>query len=191
MSAARTGVRLTDDRDGHVRTTRSLVASLAARLGTLGYVTGGEAVGSHLAGIAALGREVGRTAEGQRLRQALLSGRAAGNGEALWSALKIGDWLSQMPPSPLLDELRNDLALLLADDLDPVLQSPPGSAAVPTATLSEPQPVSFLDTLLGLWAWGTELAAAVEALAAPSMAPAFRVDPAADGPSVDDGPMLR
>jgi hypothetical protein len=95
-----------------------------------------------------------------------------------------------MPPSPLLDVLRNDLALLLADDLDQVLRDPPGPTAVPTATLPEPQAVTFLDMLVGLWAWGTELAAAVEAVAAPGMAPAFRLDPAAEGPSVDDGPVL-
>jgi hypothetical protein len=184
-------LRALDDPAGHRRTTRSLVASLAARLGVLGYVTGGQAIGSHLAGIAALGREIARTEDGERLLAGLERNRAGVNGEALWDALHIDGWLSSMPPSPVLDELRNDLALLMADDLEQILGGPSDAAAVPTATLAEPRPVCFTEVMLGLWAWGRELTRAVEAAAGTSAAHHLTViDRRGDGPGLE-GPVLR
>ncbi|MBM7808037.1 hypothetical protein JOD57_003874 [Geodermatophilus bullaregiensis] len=158
-------VRLTDEPDDVPRTTGSLVASFAARLGALGHVTGGEAIGSELAGFAALGRDVARTSEGDRMRHMLAAGRVGANAEELWRALRVEDWLSQMPPAPVLDHLRNDLALLLADDLPEVLASAPESASVAAATRPEPQPVHAVDVLLGLWAYGRELVRAVGTIA--------------------------
>jgi len=180
-----------DDPKGHARTTRSLVASFAARLGALGYVSGGDAIGSHLAGIGALGKRVSATDEGSRLRTALARGLAGNNGQALWQALKVDTWLSGMPPSAVLDELRNDLAVLLAEDLDEVLETPPGSNAVPTATLAPAEPIGFLDVMVGLWAWGRELSTAVEVAAGrPSLSLGVVHDLRVDGPPVD-GPLLR
>lgn len=180
-----------DDPEGHARTTRSLVASFAARLGALGYVSGGEAIGSQLAGIGALGKRVSETEQGSRLRTALARGLAGNNGQALWQALKVDTWLSGMPPSPVLDELRNDLAVLLAEDLDEVLETPPGSTAVPTATLPPAEPVAFLDVMVGLWAWGRELSSAVEVAAGqPRLSLGAVADLRDDGPPVD-GPLLR
>ena len=53
MSAAR--VRLVDVPDGPGRTTATLLASLAARLGVLHLISGSDAVGSLAAGIARSG----------------------------------------------------------------------------------------------------------------------------------------
>lgn len=193
MTSDTARLRLEDEPDGYPRTTRSLVASFAARLGALGYVTGGEAIGSQLAGIAALGREVARTADGARLRRALAAGRAGGNGELLWSALRVNDWLSRMPPAPVRDHVRNDLAMLLADDLADVLDAPaPQGSGVPAATLAEPQPVDVLDVLVGMWAYGQELVRAVTSLAADRLAPPGYVEARdADEGRGLDGSLLR
>ena len=69
-----------------------------------------------------LGREVAGTAAGRTLRQALEAGRAGTNGERLWSALRIGDWASRLPPSAGARPAPQRLALLLADDLEPTLE---------------------------------------------------------------------
>jgi hypothetical protein len=168
----RTGsrVRLVDAPDETGRTTATLLGSLSARLGSLFLVSGADAVGSIAAGLAALGREVGATAEGRRLRQALLAGRAGANGETLWSALKIQDWISAMPPSKVLDQLRNDVALVLTTDLEETLELMPIPNEIAGAEASaEPQPALFVDYVLGLWAFARELTAAVEMLAAPTL----------------------
>src|SRR5262245_41880606 len=105
-------VRLIDRSEGPQRTTATLVASLAARLASLYFVTGADALGSITAGFCALGREVSRTVEGMRMREAIEKSQAASNGDALWNTMRIGEWASTMPASPILDQLRNDLALL-------------------------------------------------------------------------------
>jgi hypothetical protein len=163
-------VRLIDDADGPGRTTATLVASLAARLGVLHLISGADAIGSLTAGFAALGREVSRTAYGAQLRKAIESGRPGTNGYALWKALGIGRWVSTMVPSPVLDQLRNDVALLLTDDLEEtlgLLPIPSHSAGI--QRLKDMEPATFVDCVLGLWAFSGELVRSVEALAAPML----------------------
>ena len=176
-------VRLVDAPGEPGRTTATLLASLGARLGALFVVSGADAVGSLAAGFALLGRRVGETAEGARLRRAIERGRAGANGDELWDALKIGAWLSSLPPSPVLDQLRNDVALVLADDLAetielmPIPPQPAGERAEP------PHAVDFVDLVLGLWAFSRELVTAVEELAAPTLQPQDELsvaEPAAD-----------
>ena len=162
-------MRLADPPQETGRTTATLVASLAARLATLYAVSGAAAVGSIVAGFAALGREASRTAEGARLRRALEHGRVAANGEALWSTLRIGQWASLTPAAPVLEQLRNDLALLLAPNLHETLAllPIPGEPAGAAAQGEEP-PSEFLDCLVGMWSYSREMLAAIEALAAPT-----------------------
>ena len=165
-------VRLVDRADGPGRTTATLVASLAARLAVLHLVSGADAVGSLTAGFCALGREVSHTVQGARLRKAIETGRPGMNGNALWSSLRIGEWASGMPASPILDQLRNDVALLLADDLETTLELLPIPSHMTGAQGSrEIKPATFVDCLLGLWAFSRELVHAVEALAAPTLPP--------------------
>jgi hypothetical protein len=170
-------VRLLDVPEESGRTTTTLLASLGARLGVLYLISGADAVGSLAAGIAALGRELSQTAEGARLRRRIEEGPGASNGELLWSKLRIGDWLSAIAPSPVLDEIRNDLALLIARDLGASLELMPipGELTGIRADL-QPQPVTFPDLMVGLWAYAREIELAVEALSAPAPA---RVAPAA------------
>jgi len=114
-------LRLVDAPGEAGRTTATLLASLAARLGALYLVSGADAVGSLAAGFAALGRRVGATAEGARLRAALEQGRVGANGDILWTTLGIETWVSSLPPSPVLDQLRNDIALVIVDDPEETL----------------------------------------------------------------------
>ena len=183
-------VRLADTPDGPGRSSASLVASLIARFAALYASSGSDTIASLTAGLAALGREVSTSAEGMRLRQALASGRAGANGNLLWSKLRLAEWTSGIFPSPVLDQLRNDVALLLAEDLDRVLATLPiPSSPVGAEAFAEPPPVEFLDVLLGLWAFSGELTRAVEALAAPSLS-AGRVITAAPGTNIS-GSILR
>ena len=193
--------RLVDPPDGPARTTATLVASLRDRLRALGTITGAEAVGSVIAGYAAIGRRAAQTAEGQRLAAALRAGRAGTNGESIWSAVGV-DRMASVPPSPVLDHLRNDIALLLADDLDAVLDgagaasevarsprdSPGGSE--PSSSPDDTGPVDSVDYLVGMWAASRELVALVEALAEPTRRAANTVTPA-EGYAPPDGPLLR
>lgn len=192
MSARRVHrVSLVDTPDEAERTTASLVGSLAARLIALHYTSGVSVIGSVVAGLAALGREVSTTAEGARLRRALEAGPAGRNAEALWSALRIPEWAAGLPPSPVLDHVRNDLALLLAGDLRETLEEtpiPPQSYAAREAP--EAGEVNALDTLMGLWAYSREIARAVETLAGPHAEPEGTVR-AAGGDEGAEGSLLR
>lgn len=158
-------IRLVDEPDRSGRTTATLLASLGARLAVLHGVSGADAIGAMVAGFAAIGRETARTAEGARLRAALIGGDAGANAERLWSALLIDRWTSAFPPSPVLDHLRNDFALLLADDIEEILDLPPvppepaGTGHVPA------EPTTAADVMLGLWAFAREIVAGVESLA--------------------------
>jgi len=184
-------VRLADAPD-EGRTTATLVASLAARLATLHVISGSTAIASLVQGFAALGREVSRSAEGARLRQALERGRAGMNGDALWTALRLGDWTAGVPPSPVLDQLRNDLALLLAGDLEdtlallPIPGQPAGAGGA-----ADDGAATFLDCTLGLWAFSRELVHAVEALAAPTLPDAGEVVASPEPAAEATGPLLR
>jgi hypothetical protein len=153
LSPAAGRVRLVDAAEQNGRTTATLMASLTARLGSLYLVSGADAIGSIAAGLAALGRQVAGTAEGARLRAAIEAGRAGANGERLWSELRIEDWLSTMPPSPVLDQLRNDLALLLAPDLEQTLELLPILGEVAGSSAGQAERARFADYLIGLWAF--------------------------------------
>jgi hypothetical protein len=192
MSAANSGrVLLIDQADGPGRTTATLVASLAARLATLHLVSGADAVGSLTSGFAALGREVSRTAEGARMRAAIEAGRAGANGNELWSKLRIGEWVTSMPPAPALDHMRNDLALLLADDLESALDMLPIPSRMSGAEGAQnTEAATFVDCVLGLWAFSRELARAVESLAAPTLRPPG-VTAAEESAAEPNGSLLR
>lgn len=167
-----TRVRLVDDAHEAGRSTTTLLASLAGRLGALWAVPGSAAVGSLTAGYVALGREVSRTAEGARMRRAIVAGRVGANGEAIWDALRIGDWVAGSPPAPVLDQFRNDVALLLADDVSQTIELlpiPPEMAGARGAT-DVPEP-AFVDFVLGFWTFCREVTRAVEALVAPTLEP--------------------
>jgi hypothetical protein len=162
-------IKLIDAADESGRSTSTLIASFAARLATLYAVSGATAVGSMVAGFAAIGREVSKTAEGARLRRALERGRVATNGNALWTALRIRQWASLVPAAPLLQQLRNDMALLLAPNLEETLSllPIPGEPAGMVGDADEPTS-EFMDCIIGMWAYSREMVTAVEALAAPT-----------------------
>jgi hypothetical protein len=183
-------VLLEDAADGPARTTATLLASLVVRVRTLTLLSGSQAVGSLVAGTAALGREVSAGTEGARIRSALERTRAGVNAEALWSALRLGDLASILPPTPVLEDLRNDVALLVAPDLEQaVVGLDEGSLGAGIGLVREPQPVDVLDFLVGLWALSRFLTDAVELLAEPA-AEALAAEPS-EAVRPDDGPLLR
>jgi len=185
-------VKLIDPADGPGRTTATLVASLAARLGVLHLITGADAIGSLTAGFVQLGREVSKTAKGARLREALESGRAGTNGYALWKTLGIAKWISAMPPSPILDQMRNDVALLLTDDLEETLELLPiPGRATGIDNLPEMEPATFVDCVLGLWAFSTELVNSIEALAEPTLAHSDKITATRSPGPESNGSILR
>ncbi len=187
-----TDIRLVDEADRSGRTTATLLASLTARLATLSLISGADAVGALVSGYAALGREVARTADGQRLHAALRAGRPGANGDMLWASLLIDRWSSSLPPSPVLDHLRNDLALLLVDDLEATMELPPlpaeqvGPGGGPVA-----ERATAVDFIVGFWAVSKEVVAGVEALAAPTLPPPGQVQAAPPSAPPLDSPMLR
>jgi hypothetical protein len=184
-------VRLVDEPDRSGRSTATLLASLASRLMVLHGITGADAIGALTAGYAALGRRIARTAEGQRMLRAIRASRAGTNGTRLWDSLLIGDWASALPPTEVLDQLRNDLALLAADDLDEALELPPMPAEPQGVDRPDPdQPATAEHYLLGMWAFAREVIAGVEALAGPSLEPAGGVH-RATAPAPVDGPLLQ
>jgi hypothetical protein len=162
---------LVDEAESAGRDTSNLVGSLAARLAALHLISGADAVGSLMAGYCALGREVSRTGDGLRLRRALEEGRCGTTGDLIWLRLRIGDWVSSLPASPVLDQLRNDVSLLLADNVSEALDSLP----FPTELASDAGPADeravFVDFLVGFYAFSQEVVRAVEELAAPTIEP--------------------
>lgn len=191
MSAKAQRVRLVDRPDEPGRTTATLVASLAARLGTLHLVSGADAVGSLAAGFCALGRDVGRTAEGARVRRALEEGTVGANGNEVWRRLLIDRWVSGSPPSPVLDQLRNDVALLLADELVETLELMPIPGEAAGAAAQPPGDWTFADLVVGLWAFSREVVAAVEALAEPALPPPGEVRRGLPADEPPGGELLR
>jgi hypothetical protein len=183
-------VKLVDDAAESGRSTATLLASLAGRLGALHLISGATAIGSLAAGFSALGREVSATTEGARVRRALESGRAGPNGEVIWDVLRIGDWASSHPPAPVLDQFRNDLALLLAEDVDATLELlpiPPEMAG--SAGAQDVPPAEFLDFAVGYWAFSVEVVRAFEALTGPTLGPPYAVGEGT--PAEPAGPLLR
>lgn len=155
---------LTDEPEYGPRDTDALLRSLATRIGILRAMSGSEVVGSMIGGLALLGREVAQTASGARMRAAIVDG-VAESGNAIWRTLHIQD-IARVPATPILDQLRNDVALLAADDLESALKglqeparSPQGNAAARDDT-----PVEFADYLLGMWAYGWQLQHSIERL---------------------------
>ncbi|MFZ5852532.1 MAG: hypothetical protein ACOYY2_14250 [Actinomycetota bacterium] len=183
-------VRLVDEPDRAGRTTVTLLGSLAARLAVLHAASGADVVGALVAGIAAVGRAEAQTVDGARLHAALRAGRAGSNGERLWSALLVGPWTSAFPPSQVREQLRNDVALLLVDDLDATLDLPPIPAEPVGPAVPRPaEPTTAVDFMVGLRAWAAELVAAVDALAAPTLDGSVTGTQRAVPPT--DGPLLR
>lgn len=184
-------VLLDDATDGVARTTETLLASLVVRVRTLALISGSQAVGSLVAGVAALGREAALGTEGARLRSALERSRAGSNADAIWAALHLGDLASMLPPSPVLEDLRNDVSLLAAPDVERALADLDEAAiGAGIGLVREPQRVEALDFLVGLWALGRFLGDAVELLAGrpePDAAPV----PPADAARPEEGPLLR
>lgn len=170
------------------RDTAAALGSLMARINTLHLISGAQAVGSMVAGLAALGRSVALTAEGARVRESLTATRLGANGETLWSTLGVDAAWSAIPPSPIIEDLRNDLALLLANDLEAVLAEvdrvEPSDHIGP---LREPESCDCIDLVLGLWAWSRELVGVVDEIVAHAGAPRIR-EP---HPSDLGGPVLR
>lgn len=192
MAFAAGRVQLIDEAEGPGRTTATLVASLTARLATLRLVSGADAIGSLTSGFAALGREVSRSASGARLRRALEVSRAGNNGGALWAALQMNAWLAGLPASPVLDQLRNDVALLLASDLADVLTVLPIPCTNSAGRVEdESEPYTFLDCTLGLWAFSNELIRAVEALAAATASEQGEYVTSNKASVRENGPLLR
>ena len=92
------------------------------------------------------------------MRQALETGRAGPNGEVIWDALRIGDWASSHPPAPVLDQLRNDVALLLAEDVDETIELLPIPPEMAGAAGTQDVPrAEFLDFAVGYWAFSVEV----------------------------------
>jgi len=183
-------LRLVDEPDSAGRTTATLLASLAARLAALHSISGADAIGALTAGYAALGRKVAETAEGHRMFEAICRGRAGSNGDELWKALLIGRWASSLPPSPVLDQLRNDLALLLADDLDAALELPPMPPEVFGTGRPDPEPATPAHYLLGMWAFAREVVTGIEALAAATWPPPEQVVQGTPREPTVRGPLL-
>jgi hypothetical protein len=118
--------------------------------------------------------------------------RAGNNGDALWAALQMKAWLAGMPASPVLDQLRNDVALLLASDLADVLAVLPiPSTTSPGRIEDEKEQYTFLDCVLGLWAFSSELVRSVEALAAATLPEQAEFVSAGKMDADENGPLLR
>lgn len=173
------------------RSTATLVASLSARISMLAMISGASAIGSLMAGFAALGREVARTAEGAGLRHALETSRAGQNVTLLWKAMRIDTWATGAAPSPVLDHLRNDLALLLAGDLEETLALMPIPNPIASAAADDEQRANGLDCLIGMWFYSREMMRAIEAVAAATSEPAGRVVRGAGHGQEPPGPILR
>lgn len=189
---ARAEVLLVDEPDRAGRTTAALVASLSGRLAALSAVSGADVVGALAAGVAALGRQAADTAEGRRLRDGLAHGRPATNAALLWQQLGIDRWLATMPASRVLDQLRNDAALLLVDDLPQTLDLPPLLAEpVGADRPAAPESIDPLDLVVGMWVLAKDTVDLVQALADSAGVPAATVVPGRPAPARVDGGVLR
>ncbi len=167
MSAA--DAEFVDDPADLGRCTSTQLISVLTRASTLGIISGAQALASMIAGLAALGREASTTIVGERRRSVLERGRVRDNLDLLFSRFGLGALASMSPPTPMLEEFFNDLALLLAPDTAQHVDAAASAALgglgvgllVPSASAAPFDPVDFL---LGLWTYTTEVAAALDAL---------------------------
>ena len=172
MSTSRGRVQLADTPTGPGRSTASLLASLQARLAALHLCSGADAVASIASGLAELGREASKTADGARLRAALEKGRTGTNGKDIWTRMRFKQWSAGVYPTPILCQLRNDLALLLADDVSETLNALPiPGEMVGFEAMKDLPDVEFLDVVIGLWAFSHELIRSIESIAASTLPP--------------------
>ncbi len=97
------------------------------------------------------------TAEGARVREAVLATRIASNGDALWARLGMHAAWSVFSPTPVLEDVRNDLALLLADDLSAALADIDSvDPAERIGPLRVPEPIECVDVIIGMWAYSRD-----------------------------------
>lgn len=159
-------IDLVDAEGGSSRRTTTMLAALLARSATLATVSGGQAMASITAGLAELGRQAAETEEGRRVRQALDEGRPGTNLRLLFDELGFGDLASLSPPTPLLEDFANDLALLVAPDLaDAIGRAKVG--ALGDTGLGELRlggPVDPIDFVVGLWLFSREVVDSIDAL---------------------------
>ena len=134
-----------------------------------------------------------QTEQGARLRSAIEKGLPGNNGDLLWSTLRMaGGWISSSSPAPAVDQLRNDFALLLANDLEETLEMMPIPSQTESGANKEPVPVAFVDFVVGMWAFSAEVVRSVENLARPTLETEAAVIPAAGAAaSPPEGPLLR
>ena len=85
-----------------------------------------------------------------------------------------------LPATPILEHVRNDLALLLAEDLAEALAQPPAPRALGSRDAAGPPGnANFLDTMLGLWVHAREITRSIESVGrlAAEPAPLFEGTP--------------
>jgi hypothetical protein len=178
------------DAPGEPRTAATLLASLGARIGALSLINGSTAAASIVAGMALLGASVSRTAEGMRFRRALEVGSVRANGDRIWRALRLDEWSASAPPTPVIDQLRNDIALLLADDLEALNRMPLPPPAAGAYGGTPPETYDVIDYIVGLWALSKELVQILDSIAALTMRQADVTLAAAEDVAAG-GPWLR
>lgn len=143
------------------RGTTTLLVGVLTRAATLSAITGAQAVASMIAGLAALGRSVAETVEGRHMRDALDRGRLLENLDLLFGRLGLGALASASPPTPMLEDFFNDVALVLAPDIaesvDAALVAAVRGSGI--GMLRSPEPVDPIDFVVGLWAFSSEVAA--------------------------------
>jgi hypothetical protein len=105
------------------------------------------------------------------MRHALEAGRAGTNGDLLWAELRIAEWVLDSPETPVLDYLHNDLALLLVPDLPTACAASAELPRVMGPQQATNEPATFLDFVIGLWAFSAELVRELEAVAAMTRRP--------------------
>ncbi|MEV0290712.1 hypothetical protein AB0H36_41840 [Kribbella sp. NPDC050820] len=143
------------------RGTTTLLVGVLTRAATLSAITGAQAVASMIAGLAALGRSVAETVEGRHMRDALDRGRLSENLDLLFGRLGLGALASASPPTPMLEDFFNDVALVLAPDISESVDAALASVFEGSGIgiLRSAEPVDPVDFLVGLWAFASEVAA--------------------------------
>jgi hypothetical protein len=98
--------------------------------------------------------------------QAICQGCAGSNCHLLGNALLIGRWASSSPTRQVLDQFRNDLELLLADDLSVELELPLMAAESVRNAERNLKPARSAHDLLGMGAFAHQMGTRVEAIVA-------------------------